>query len=271
MFEIYKGKRVLVTGHTGFKGAWLMSWLQEIGAETTGISLAPDPNRLSLHTIMGHDTLAQSHLIDIRNFAALDKAIQAFKPDCVFHLAAQALVRQSYHDPLETFETNVMGTVHVLEACRRLADPPAIVCITTDKVYHNHDWPWPYRETDQLGGKDPYSASKACAEIAANSYRESLFQTSGNPAPKMVTVRGGNVIGGGDWAVDRIVPDAVRAARSGESLSIRNPNAVRPWQHVLELCHGYLTLGEKIVCRKHQRIRGCLEFRSRPNGDCNCL
>ncbi|CAM3724902.1 CDP-glucose 4,6-dehydratase [Litorimonas haliclonae] len=264
MFEIYKGKRILVTGHSGFKGAWLSAWLTSIGAEVRGISLAPDSNQPSLHQIMGPDSYAESFYADIRDYALMEKLIHEFKPDCVMHLAAQALVRHSYAEPLETFSTNVMGTANILEACRHLETPPAIVCVTTDKVYHNADWAWPYRETDPLGGKDPYSASKAASEIVAGAYRDTMFQLDNKEGPSMATVRGGNVIGGGDWAVDRIIPDAVRAAGSGGSLSIRNPDAVRPWQHVLELCHGYMTLGEKLMSESKKDYIGAWNFGPNP-------
>jgi len=234
------GLRVLVTGHTGFKGGWLSLWLQQIGAEVHGISLAPDTNP-NLHNLLDLRARVASRLLDIRHQDALHEAINEIRPQVVFHLAAQPLVRRSYRQPVETFATNVLGTVHLLEACRTVRDLRAVVCVTTDKVYENQEWAWPYREIDPLGGKDPYSASKAATEIAVRAYQRSFFAERGVP---VVTARGGNVIGGGDYSEDRIVPDILRALAQGKPLDIRLPDAVRPWQHVLTLCHGYLRLAE---------------------------
>lgn len=240
----YAGRRVLVTGHTGFKGGWLTSWLLRLGAEVSGISLAPetDPN---LFDALGLEKRMQSRLLDIREPQAVAAAIAELRPEIVLHLAAQPLVRRSYADPLATFATNVLGTAHVMQACLAADSVRAVVCVTTDKVYDNREWPWPYRETDRLGGLDPYSASKACAELVTHVYQRNL---AAKPArPRIATARGGNVVGGGDWSEDRIVPDIVRALSSGQPIALRNPKAVRPWQHVLELCEGYLELGARLA------------------------
>jgi CDP-glucose 4,6-dehydratase len=235
-----KGLRVLVTGHTGFKGGWLSLWLADLGAEVHGFALEPHttPN---LHDLVALTDHVRSRIGDIRDRERVAEVVNDIKPDVVFHLAAQPLVRRSYRDPLESYATNTMGTAHLLEACRGVDNLRAVLCVTTDKVYENREWPWPYRETDGLGGKDPYSASKAAAELVALSYGRAFFAER-NVA--LLTARGGNVIGGGDWSEDRLVPDLVRAHASGEVLRVRSPNAVRPWQHVLGLCHGYLRLVE---------------------------
>lgn len=238
-----RDRRVLVTGHTGFKGGWLSLWLHRLGADVHGLALAPDTSP-SLHELLGLSKLVQGHVLDISDAHAVQRAIREIRPEVVFHLAAQPLVRRSHDAPLLTFQTNVMGTAHVLEACRDLPGLKAIVCVTTDKVYENHEWVWPYRETDGLGGKDPYSASKAAAELVALSYRRSYFASQSVP---LLTARGGNVIGGGDWSEDRLVPDLFRAQASGRALEIRAPNSLRPWQHVLGLCHGYLLLAERAM------------------------
>ncbi len=242
--DVYRGKRVLLTGHTGFKGSWLALWLTELGAEVTGVSLPPDthPNHWDLLNLKIDDRRA-----DIRDFVALSKIVAEIKPELVFHLAAQPLVRRSYRDPLETWSTNVMGTANLLEACRHTPSVQAIVVITTDKCYENNEWPWGYREIDRLGGHDPYSASKAGAELVAASYRNAFFNTE--TAPLLATARAGNVIGGGDWSEDRLIPDLVRATVNKQSLEIRSPNATRPWQHVLESLSGYLLLGQKLLER----------------------
>jgi len=260
MFDNLKGKTVVLTGHTGFKGAWLALWLTQIGAKVHGISLDVPKGQESLHALLGKTAYTESHIQDIRDYKATRAIIHKVKPDCVFHLAAQALVRHSYADPLESFGSNIMGTAHVLEACRDLETPPAIICVTTDKVYDNVDWVWPYRESDPICGKDPYSASKAGAEMVAASYLRSLYKLKGGVRPRLAIVRGGNVIGGGDWAEDRIIPDAVRSAMAGESLRIRNPDAVRPWQHVLELCHGYMTLADKLLSDTPDHYEGPWNF-----------
>jgi len=240
--DVYRGSRVLVTGHTGFKGSWLALWLQELGAEVSGIALDPEtePSHWNLLALDVDD-----RRLDIRDAGALAAAIQDIRPEIVFHLAAQPLVRRSYRDPLETWSTNVMGTANVLETCRQCESVRAIVAVTTDKCYENKEWPWGYRENDRLGGHDPYSASKAGAELVAASYRKAFFATAG--APLLATARAGNVIGGGDWSVDRLIPDLVRAVGEGVSLEIRSPGATRPWQHVLESLNGYLQLGQRLL------------------------
>jgi CDP-glucose 4,6-dehydratase len=236
--NFWRGKRVLLTGHTGFKGSWLVIWLKRLGAEVTGISLHPnnDPNLFDLANI---HNLCNSHFCDIRDAKKLAIFIKKAQPEIVFHLAAQPLVRESYRTPIETFSTNVMGTAHVLDALRGLHSVRAVVMVTTDKVYRNNEWLWPYREDDALGGHDPYSASKAASEIVICSYRDAFLAEQG---VAVSSARAGNVIGGGDWSKDRLIPDAVRAWQSGKPLIIRNPYAVRPWQHVLEPLAGYLAL-----------------------------
>ncbi len=240
----FRDRRVTVTGHTGFKGGWLSCWLENLGAKVTGISLPPssEPN---LFALLGLERTVGSYFVDIRDAAALTKHLGRATPEVVFHLAAQPLVRQSYADPLETFSTNILGTANLLEACRAVPSVRAVVIVTTDKVYENREWAWPYRENDPLGGLDPYSASKACAEIIAGVYQKNICR--GERRIHIATARGGNVIGGGDWSADRIVPDIVRAVGSGAPISLRNPGAVRPWQHVLELCEAYLTLGARLL------------------------
>lgn len=240
--DVYRGKRILLTGHTGFKGSWLALWLTELGADVTGVSLPPEtqPNHWDLL-----DLKIEDHRAEIRDFEAISKIVAETKPEIVFHLAAQPLVRRSYRDPLETWSTNVMGTANVLEACRHTPSVQAIVVITTDKCYENNEWLWGYREIDRLGGHDPYSASKAGAELVAASYRSAFFNTE--TSPLLATARAGNVIGGGDWSEDRLIPDLVRATANKESLEIRSPNATRPWQHVLEPLSGYLLLGQKLL------------------------
>jgi CDP-glucose 4,6-dehydratase len=242
--DVYRGKRVLVTGHTGFKGSWLSLWLKHLGAEVVGISLAPD-TRPSHWRLLGLESTLQHHELDIRHAAEVASVLRASQPEVVFHLAAQPLVRRSYRDPLETWATNVMGTANLLEACRQTRSLRAILAVTTDKCYENREWAWGYRETDRLGGHDPYSASKAGSELVAASYSRSFFHTDG--APLLATARAGNVIGGGDWSEDRLIPDLVRAMAAHKSLEIRSPNATRPWQHVLESLSGYLLLGQKLI------------------------
>jgi CDP-glucose 4,6-dehydratase len=233
---------VLLTGHTGFKGGWLALWLRRLGAEVTGIALAPN-TKPSLFELAGIANVVKSHICDIRDASALAQIVCDAHPEIVFHLAAQPLVRASYHDPLETYSTNVMGTAHVLNALRGLDDAKVAIMITTDKVYRNNELAYPYRETDALGGHDPYSASKAASEIVIASYRDAYLGPQG---VAVATARAGNVIGGGDWSEDRLIPDAVRAWSSGQPLVIRNPKAIRPWQHVLEPLCGYLTLAQKL-------------------------
>lgn len=243
--DFWLGKRVLLTGHTGFKGAWLAFWLRRLGAQVVGISLPPItiPNLYSLAKV---DALCQSHFCDIRDAAAVAALIQNARPEIVFHMAAQPLVRASYREPLATFATNVQGTANVLDALRPLDSVRVVVAITTDKVYKNLEHLYPYRETDALGGHDPYSASKAAAEIVISSYRDSYFAEKG---VSVATARAGNVIGGGDWSEDRLIPDAVRAWRAEQPLHIRRPQAIRPWQHVLEPLAGYMKLAEQLWSR----------------------
>ncbi|HVL08347.1 MAG TPA: CDP-glucose 4,6-dehydratase [Burkholderiaceae bacterium] len=244
----WRGRRVLMTGHTGFKGAWLTFWLSRMGAHVTGLSLEPttQPNLfdlLNLHSVCDHN------VGDIRNAEAVKRIVTQAHPEVILHLAAQALVRPSYLEPVETFATNVMGTVHVLDALRDMAQARVAVMVTTDKVYRNREWVWPYREDDALGGHDPYSASKAASEIAIESWRLAFLQERG---VAVASARAGNVIGGGDWSQDRLIPDAVRAWRSGHALHIRRPQAVRPWQHVIEPLSGYLALVERLWQRPDQ-------------------
>lgn len=238
----YRGCRVLLTGHTGFKGSWLALWLTALGAEVVGVALDPDsePNHWGLLGL----GIAE-HRVDIRDGVAMAEIVRSTRPDVVFHLAAQALVRRSYRDPLDTWSTNVMGTAAVLDACRGIDSVRAILVVTTDKCYENREWEWGYRETDALGGHDPYSASKAGTELVVGSYRRSFFHVPG--APLIATARAGNVIGGGDWSEDRLIPDLVRAASAGAPLEIRSPDATRPWQHVLESLSGYLLLGQRLL------------------------
>ncbi len=240
--EFWPGKRVLLTGHTGFKGSWLTLWLRRLGAEVTGIALRPatTPN---LYTEAGIDALCQSHFCDIRNGPAIADLVRAVRPQIVFHLAAQPLVRASHKEPRATFDTNVMGTVHVLDALRDLDGVRAAVMVTTDKVYRDSESRRPYREDDPLGGQDPYSASKAACEMVIASYRDIFLSAQGIA---LASARAGNVIGGGDWSDDRLIPDAVRAWQTGHTLQVRRPEAVRPWQHVLEPLAGYLSLARKL-------------------------
>lgn len=244
--EFWRAKRVLVTGHTGFKGGWLSLWLAQLGAEVHGLALRPDTQPALFDMLRLPERLASSTFLDIRDERALAAHVREIDPEVVLHLAAQPLVRHSYDAPVQTFATNVMGTAHVLEACRALPRLRAVLVVTTDKVYHNREWDWPYRETDPLGGSDPYSASKAAAEHVVDSYRKSFL---GAKTVAVATARGGNVIGGGDWSADRLVPDAVRAAFAGDTLEVRAPGSVRPWQHVLVLCHAYLQLVQHMVSR----------------------
>lgn len=239
----YKGRKVLVTGHTGFKGGWLSCWLHLLGADVHGLALAPD-TKPSLFDVSGVADLLTSGIADIRDANSVSESIAACKPEIVFHLAAQPLVRESYRDPIGTFATNVVGTAAVLEACRQLSSVKAVVCVTTDKVYLNLEENRPFREGDRLGGLDPYSASKACSELVAFVYQRN-FRRDGR-LPLIAMARGGNVVGGGDWCADRIIPDIVRALAAKQPLKLRNPAAVRPWQHVLELCEGYLELGARM-------------------------
>jgi CDP-glucose 4,6-dehydratase len=238
----YNKRRVLLTGHTGFKGSWLALWLRMMGAEVTGLALDPEttPSHWDLLDLDMRD-----YRVDIRDHAALDLAVKVTAPEIIFHMAAQPLVRRSYRQPRETWEANVMGTVNLLDSCRALPGLRAIVIITTDKCYENRETGHAYNEGDRLGGHDPYSASKAGTELAAASFRDSFFHADG--APLLATARAGNVIGGGDWSEDRLIPDLARAQAAGQSLGIRSPNATRPWQHVLEPLSGYLQLGQRLL------------------------
>lgn len=246
--QFWKGKRVFVTGHTGFKGAWLCVWLKQLGADLTGYSLPP--HSPGVFEDCGVENGMRSLLGDIRDFEKLKTALIAAQPEIVFHLAAQALVRRSYKDPLETYSTNVMGTAHVLESIRQAGSVRAAVSVTTDKCYENNEWVWGYRECDPLGGRDPYSSSKAAAELVTAAYRESYFPADryAEHRTAIATARAGNVIGGGDWAEDRLIPDIIRAMLAGKPVYVRNPNAIRPWQHVLDPLGGYILLAERLFC-----------------------
>ena len=239
---------MFLTGHTGFKGTWLTLWLQHLGATVSGYALAPSTTP-SFHDLVGDTQADASVIADIADRARLEQSIAASKPEVVFHLAAQPLVRQSYEDPVETYATNVMGTAHLLEAVRASAGVTAVVVVTSDKAYENREWPWGYRESDPMGGYDPYSSSKGCTELLAASWRASFFNPSdyAKHGVALATARAGNVIGGGDWSRDRLVPDLLAAFAEGKPALIRNPDAMRPWQHVLEPLHGYLTLAEKLA------------------------
>lgn len=244
---IWNNKRVLLTGHTGFKGSWLSLWLQEKGADVCGIALAP-PAKVNLFQDAEVDRGMRSVIGDIRDMDLLRRTFGEHRPEIVFHLAAQPLVRDSYADPIRTYSTNVMGTANVLEVARHSPGLRAVVVITTDKCYENNGSEWPYRESDRLGGFDPYSNSKACAELVVSAYRDSFFNRAeyDRHGVALASVRAGNVIGGGDWAEDRLVPDVIRAFTGRRPVQIRNPSAIRPWQHVLEPLRGYMTLAESL-------------------------
>ncbi len=243
--EFWKGRRILLTGHTGFKGAWLSIWLQKHGAQLIGYALPPptDPGLFALGQVAA-DMVSITG--DVRDLAHLKTVLSDHHPDIVIHLAAQALVRKSYVEPVETFQTNVMGTVNVLEAARSCDSVRVVLIVTSDKCYDNREWIWPYRENEPLGGSDPYSSSKAAAELATTAYRRSFFDTKDDSVPRIASVRAGNVIGGGDWARDRLVPDCIQAFTEGRPLELRYPRAVRPWQHVLGPLAGYMTLAERL-------------------------
>lgn len=240
--EFWRGKRVLLTGHTGFKGSWLSLWLQSMGAEVRGISLAPTTTPAFFDVARMREGM-DHRIADIRDFEQVRVLTREWQPVIVIHMAAQALVRLSYDHPVETYATNVMGTLHVLEAARHSGSVKAIVNVTTDKCYENREWVWGYREDEPMGGHDPYSNSKGCSELVSSSYRRSFLAREGIA---MATARAGNVIGGGDWAVDRLVPDILRALAAQEPVGIRNPHAIRPWQHVLEPLSGYLILAQRL-------------------------
>lgn len=241
--SFWKGKRVFVTGHSGFKGAWLVLWLHQLGATVKGFSLQP-PTSPSLFEALNIPDLIESECGDIRDAQAISASMREFNPDILIHMAAQSLVRLSYTDPVTTYSTNVMGTVHVLEAARQCSNLRAIVNVTTDKCYENREWEWGYRETEPMGGHDPYSNSKGCAELVTSAYRNSFFNTPTGPA--LASARAGNVIGGGDWAKDRLVPDILKAFSEKLPVVVRNPLATRPWQHVLEPLSGYLVLAQAL-------------------------
>lgn len=238
----WQGKRVLLTGHTGFKGSWLSLWLHSMSAVIRGVALEP-PTEPSLFNVARVAEVLDHKIADIRDYSALRTLVTDFRPEIIFHMAAQPLVRLSYQQPIQTYATNVMGTVHLLEAARHAGSVRAIVNITTDKCYENREWVWGYREDEPMGGHDPYSSSKGCAELISSAYRRSFLQNAGIA---MATARAGNVIGGGDWALDRLVPDTLRALEKREPVLIRNPSAIRPWQHVLEPLSGYLQLAESL-------------------------
>ena len=239
IIKYFKNKKVLITGHTGFKGSWFSKFLLEIGSKVYGISLEAD--KLSLYNLLELDKYLTSYIQDIRNLDSIKSIIKEIDPDIIFHLAAQPLVIDSYNRPIYTLETNIMGTANIMEAMRELNNLECAVMITTDKVYYNREWAWGYRETDALGGHDPYSASKACCELVIKSYKKSFLNNI-----KIASARAGNVIGGGDFAENRIIPDIVRAIEKNEAVTLRNPNSVRPWQHVLDVLYGYLMLAYKL-------------------------
>lgn len=241
--EFWSRRRVFLTGHTGFKGSWLSLWLQSMGAKVKGYALPP-PTHPNLFEEANVASGMASQLADVRDLVTLSKSMLEFQPDIVIHMAAQPLVRWSYQAPVETYATNVMGTVHMLEAARKTASVKCIVNVTTDKCYENREWVWGYRENEPMGGHDPYSSSKGCSELVTSAYQRSFFAKNGTPA--LASARAGNVIGGGDWAEDRLIPDILRAFENGEPVIVRNPLATRPWQHVLEPLSGYILLAERL-------------------------
>jgi CDP-glucose 4,6-dehydratase len=254
--DTLKKRRVFVTGHTGFKGSWLTLWLKRLGARVTGYALPPSTQPNCFEAARVGDDLAAHHEADIRDYQTLETCLLAARPEIVLHLAAQPLVRESYRAPAETFAINVQGTVHVLEAVRRLDAPCAVVVVTSDKCYQNNEQIWGYRECDSLGGHDPYSASKGAAELVTASYRNSFFPPAhlDRHGIQVATARAGNVIGGGDWSRDRIMTDIVHSLQQGQPVGVRNPRAVRPWQHVLEPLSGYLTLAARMVAAPEPRL-----------------
>lgn len=266
--KAYSGKRVFVTGHTGFKGSWLCQWLIHLGAEVKGYALAP-PTSPALFDALNLTEQLIDFRGDIRTPEVLERELVAFEPHFVFHLAAQPLVRYSYKAPVETYDTNVMGTIYLLEAIRKLKSPCAAIMVTSDKCYENREWFFGYRENDPMGGADPYSSSKGMAELAIAAYRKSFF--AGSPV-RIASVRAGNVIGGGDWALDRIIPDCIRACQQGLPIEVRNPLATRPWQHVLDPLSGYMQLAHQLLhCPSTGSERATLEdgFNFGPNNDSN--
>lgn len=264
--KAFRQRRVLVTGDTGFKGAWLAWWLHSLGADVHGLALPPatSPNLFDLTRL---SEVIRHHDVDIRDFQAIKDSIEEIHPDLIFHLAAQAIVLESYRDPLDTFNTNLMGTVHLLEAVRLWGSSCAIVLITSDKCYENREWSYGYRENDAMGGRDPYSASKGCAELAISAYRRSFFPVDrlAEHGVPIASTRAGNVIGPGDWGIDRIIPDAIRALSIGKPVPIRNPMAVRPWQHVLEPLSGYLWLAVQLLSDDPTDYCGAWNFGPNPD------
>ena len=256
--DTFRGRTVLVTGHTGFKGGWLATWLKMLGAHVVGVALEPEHDRPSLYELGEVARGLESHILDIRDLGAVKRVFERCRPEIVFHLAAQALVRRSYADPVSTYATNLLGTVHVLEAARTTDSVESIVNVTSDKCYENRDWTWGYREIDTLGGHDPYSSSKAGAEILTSAYRSSFFAS--DASARLASVRAGNTIGGGDWAEDRIVPDVVRAVAAGMAVRVRRPSAVRPWQYVLDPLAGYLRLAADLASADGRRLEGAWNF-----------
>jgi CDP-glucose 4,6-dehydratase len=241
--QFWKNKKVFITGHTGFKGSWLCYWLKNMGADICGYALAPE-TRPNIFDALELNQSLKSNIADIRDLKKLSETVLAFQPEIVLHLAAQPLVRRSYKLPLETYEINVMGTANLLEACRNIDSIRSIVIVTTDKCYENKEWPWGYREIDPMGGHDPYSSSKGCAELVTAAYRKSFYSDNKNVG--IASARAGNVIGGGDWSEDRLIPDMIKAFQKNETVTIRSPQAIRPWQHVLEPLSGYLRLAEEL-------------------------
>ena len=261
----WREKKVLITGHTGFKGAWLSLWLQKLGAHLVGYSLGL-PTEPNLFELLAIESSMVSIFGDVRDLKELTAVFEHHRPELVVHMAAQSLVRQSYQDPVETYQTNIMGTVHVLEATRRCGGVKAVIIVTSDKCYENREQSRPYAEDEPLGGSDPYSSSKACAELVTTAYRRSFFATDNESKslPVVATVRAGNVIGGGDWAQDRLVPDCIRAFAASRCVELRYPLAVRPWQHVLEPLSGYLMLAQRLFFQDAQALSGAWNFG--PNG-----
>ena len=252
VLKAYKDKKVLITGHTGFKGSWFSLWLAKADANVYGYSMPP-PGRPAMFELLQLKDVLQHQVADIRDFTKLSKSIFRIRPDVIFHFAAQSLVGQGYASPLETIEVNTLGTANVMEAVRQAGVPAAVVIVTSDKSYRNREWNYGYREADELGGDDPYSASKGAAEIMVHCWRKSFFDPhkTNEHGVRLASVRAGNVIGGGDYAVDRIIPDCIRYLQANESIIVRNPNHTRPWQHVLEPLAGYLTLGAKLLTQPH--------------------
>ena len=247
--DFWKNKKVFITGHTGFKGGWMSLWLNKLEAKVKGYALDPQSD-LSLFSLAKISDNLESQIGNIQDLALLKQSLKNFEPEIVIHMAAQPLVRSSYNDPVETYATNVMGTLNLFEAVRECESVKAVVNVTTDKCYENNEWLWGYRENEPMGGRDPYSNSKGCSELITTAYRQSFFNSDSTVS--IASARAGNVIGGGDWAEDRLVPDALRAFNSGKPLAIRNPLAIRPWQHVLEPISGYLALAEKLYLEKDE-------------------